>query len=141
MSVTQHIELKSDLTELAKLADAADAFCDANQVPDPDRFAVQVALEEVATNIINHGYQDNHDHTFSIDLSTDAHGLTLVATDNAPAFDPLATPEVDTNAPIEDREIGGLGVHLLKNLMQESSYERRGDQNVLTLTRHLSSHA
>ena len=59
--------------------------------------------------------------------------MTAVVTDDAPHYDPLARPPVDTSLPLEERPIGGLGVHLFKTLAQAARYERRGGQNVLTL--------
>jgi anti-sigma regulatory factor (Ser/Thr protein kinase) len=64
--------------------------------------------------------------------------VTVIARDDAPAYDPLARAEVDTSLALEDRPVGGLGVHLVKKLMQEARYERRDDTNVLTLVRHIT---
>lgn len=135
MSAATTIILASDLTELPRLADAADAFCDAQAVPDHDRFALQIVIEEVATNIIKHGFRGESGHRFSLTLSAVPDAVTVVACDTAPAYNPLARPEVDTTLDLADRPIGGLGVHLVKKMMPLAHYERRDDQNILTLTR------
>jgi anti-sigma regulatory factor (Ser/Thr protein kinase) len=59
--------------------------------------------------------------------------VRAIVTDIAPAYDPLARPEVDTKLPLDERPIGGLGVHLVKNLMTSTQYEWRDGQNVLSM--------
>lgn len=136
--VVAAVDLKTDLSELTVLAGAVDRFCDSAAVPDADRFALQVALEETVVNIINHGFKHQPGHAIHIALSAGDGAVTVVTKDDAPAYDPLARPEVDTSQPIEERPVGGLGVHLIKKLMQEARYERRDETNILTLVRHLT---
>jgi anti-sigma regulatory factor (Ser/Thr protein kinase) len=136
--VVAAIELKTELNELPRLAKEVDRFCDSVAASDPDRFALQVALEEVVMNVINHGFKGQPGHAVHINLSSDERAVTVVARDDAPAYDPLARAEVDTSLALEDRPVGGLGVHLVKKLMQEARYERRDDTNVLTLVRHIT---
>ncbi len=127
--------LANDLAEIPRLADFVEAFCAPLDPPTKDLFALQLALEEAVTNVIHHGYTDGGTHTFSVALARDGRRVTAVLTDDAPAYDPLARKEVDTAVPWAEREIGGLGVHLLKKLMDSAHYERRADRNVLTLVR------
>lgn len=132
----QTITLRNELAEIARLAEFVDAFCAPIQPSDQDRLSLHLLLEEAATNVINHGYRDGQPHTFTVSLAfTAEERITAVITDTAPAFDPLARPPVDTSRPLEEREIGGLGVHLLKRLTDYSHYERKDGKNVLTLER------
>lgn len=97
--------------------------------------SLHLVLEELVTNVINHGYIDGQSHTFTVALSAGPDRLvTAVITDDAPAFDPLGCAAIDTSLPLEDRPIGGLGVHLVKNLARSAHYERRNGKNILTLT-------
>lgn len=132
----QVLTLRNDLAEIPRLAEFIDAFCAPLQASDNDRMSLHLVLEEAVTNVINHGYTDGQPHTFTVALAALADDrVRAVLTDDAVAFDPLARPAVDVNAPLEERPIGGLGVHLLKKLTDYSHYERRDGRNVLTLER------
>ncbi|HYD83499.1 MAG TPA: ATP-binding protein [Opitutus sp.] len=138
MSVTTlTLTLRNDLAEIPRLAAAVEAFCEPLEPTPKAAMAVQLALEEIVTNVINHGYTDGQPHTFTVDLTADDGRVILVVTDDASAYDPLARPDVDTSLPLEQREIGGLGVHLVKKLMDRAHYERRDGHNILTLERSL----
>jgi anti-sigma regulatory factor (Ser/Thr protein kinase) len=130
----QTITLKNDRTELPRLAAFIDAFCQPLGPAQEDLMSFHLALEEAVTNVIHHGYLDGKPHEFKVDLSAAPGGrVTAVVTDDAPAFDPVARPPVDTSLPLEERAIGGLGVHLIINLMDSVRYERRDGRNILTL--------
>ncbi len=132
----QTLTLRNELAELTRLAEFIDAFCAPLHPTEKDVMAFQLALEEAVTNVINHGYHDGQPHTFTVSLAVAPDDrVTSVVTDDAPAFDPLARPPVDTSAPLEERAIGGLGVHLVKKLMDHCHYERRDGKNILTLER------
>jgi serine/threonine-protein kinase RsbW len=133
----QTITLKNDMEEIPRLADFVDAFVDPLPATQKDRMALQLALEELVTNVIKHGYADGQPHAFTVALATAGDRVTAVVDDDAPAYDPLARAEVDTSLPLEDRPIGGLGVHLVKKLMSAAHYERRDGRNILTLERVL----
>ena len=133
---SQTITLANDLADLTKLAEFIDTFCEPLNPTPNDVMAFQLALEEAATNVMTHGYDDGQPHTFTVSLAADAaHRITAVITDDARAYDPLARPPVDINVPLEERAIGGLGVHLVKKLMDVARYERRDGKNILTLER------
>ncbi|MEI6340307.1 MAG: ATP-binding protein [Verrucomicrobiota bacterium] len=73
--------------------------------------------------------------TFTVTHSSVSDRIRAVITDDAPAYDPLAGGKVDTSIPLEDRAIGGLGVHLAKKLMNVSLYERIDGKKILTIDR------
>lgn len=133
------LTLTNHLDEIPRLADAVEAFCEPFEPSAKDLLSLQLALEEIITNIVNHGYTDGRPHTFTVALSGVPGCIQAVITDDAPAYDPLARAEVDTSLPLEERPIGGLGVHLVKKLMDVSHYERRDGKNILTIERRLHS--
>ncbi len=135
------LSLTNKRAELRRLAAWVDEFATTLDLREPMRGELQVALEEVASNVIKHGFRDGATHTFTVALSADADCVTAVVTDDAPAFDPLARAEVDIALPLEARPIGGLGIHLVRHLMDDVAYERRGARNVLTLRRRRGSTA
>jgi serine/threonine-protein kinase RsbW len=133
----QIITLRNDLAEIPRLAEFFDAFCAPLVATPKDVFALHLALEEAVVNVINHGYADGKLHTFTVELAAAERRVTVIVTDDAPAYDPLSRAEVDVTLPLEDRPIGGLGVHLVKKLMDSAHYERRDGRNILTLVRTL----
>lgn len=130
----QILTLRNDLAEIPRLADAVAAFCAPLDPSPKDLMGLQLVLEELVTNVINHGYADGQPHTFTVSLSLEGRQVTAVIDDDAPAFDPLARAEVDTTLPLDQRPIGGLGVHLVKKLTQRAHYERRNGHNILSVT-------
>lgn len=131
----QLLPLTSSLEEIPRVADAVEAFCGPLEPGPRDLHALQLALEEAVTNVISHGYGGRPGHAFTLELRREGRRVTAVLTDDAPAYDPLARAEVDVHAPLAERGIGGLGVHLVKKLMDSAAYERRDGRNVLTLAR------
>lgn len=132
----QTITLRNELAELERLAQFIDTFFAPLQPTEKDRMAFQLSLEEAVTNVINHGFKDGETHAFTVALSHSAGDrVTAIVTDDAVPYDPLARPPVDTSAPLQEREIGGLGVHLVKKLMDHCHYARREGKNILTLER------
>jgi anti-sigma regulatory factor (Ser/Thr protein kinase) len=128
------ITLRNDRAEIPRLAAFIDSFCRTLGPAQEDLMSFHLALEEAVTNVIHHGYVDGQSHEFTVSLAAAPGGLvTAVVSDDAPAFDPVARPPVDTSLPLEERPIGGLGVHLIKNLMDSVRYERREGRNILTL--------
>ncbi len=135
-SASQLLTLTNDLAEIPRLAEAVEVFCEPFAPSMKDLLAIQLALEETVTNVINHGYKEHPagTRTFTVELAAPTPDrIRATITDEAPAYDPLARPEVDVSLPIEERPIGGLGVHLVKKLMHHASYERRDGKNVLVL--------
>lgn len=137
LSRPQTLTLRNDLAELTPLAAFIDAFLAPLHADEQDVLAFQLSLEELATNVINHGYRDGGEHAFTVAFSAEGGRVTAVVTDDAPAFDPLARPPVDIHAPLEERAIGGLGIHLVKKFMDDVRYEHRDGRNVLALVRTL----
>jgi len=96
---------------------------------------IQVAAEEALVNVISYAYPDDGG---DVEISCDAkgaEGLVIEIIDWGIPFDPLSLPEPDIEAPPEEREVGGLGIHIMRNIMDEVSYKREGDRNILTLVK------
>jgi|SRR5665213_2029157 len=130
----QTLILKNDVDEIPRLAEFVDSFCRSLGPAPKALFSLHVALEEAVTNVIRHGYQDGLPHRFTLALMVAPGGrLKAILTDDAPPYDPMARPPVDTSLPFEQRPIGGLGVHLVKTLMDSVRYERRDGNNILTM--------
>jgi anti-sigma regulatory factor (Ser/Thr protein kinase) len=97
---------------------------------------MQLAAEEVLVNIINYAYPGRTGDVEIRLMLEESKGLKVEVIDSGIPFNPLARPEPDINAPIEQRNIGGLGVYLLRRLMNEITYKREGERNILTFTKY-----
>jgi anti-sigma regulatory factor (Ser/Thr protein kinase) len=106
---------------------------------EEDLHDLEVILEEVVTNIMKYGGIDHAAEACHIDLAIQGSILRITISDYGNPFDPLAQEVVDTGKPIEERPIGGLGIHFVKNLTSTQHYEYREGRNILTLTKVLHS--
>lgn len=131
---TQQLTLTNDLAELPRVVAWVDAFCQSMNAGAKDLSSLHLALEEIITNVITHGYRNGAAHVFDVKLeAVSADRIRATVIDDAPAFNPLARAELDTSLALEDRPVGGLGVHLVKKLMDACLYERRDDRNVFAV--------
>lgn len=99
---------------------------------------IQVAAEEALVNVISYAYPDGGGNVEIRCNAKGPEGLMIEIIDRGIPFDPLSLPEPDIEAPPEEREIGGLGIHIMRNIMDEVSYKRDGDRNILTLTKYIN---
>jgi len=128
------IRLSNQLSEMDRLFEELEAFLDKTEVPPRPRFNLNLAVDEFVSNAINHGYPDGRAGEIAIHAVHRGDRLDVTLSDDSDAFDPLDAPEPDIDASIEDRRIGGLGVHLVRKLADAFSYRHEGGRNVLFLT-------
>ena len=96
-------------------------------------YKVNLALEELVINIMDYGFAEG-DHEIDITVISEDHRLTIEIADSGKPFDPLQdAPVPDVEAPMEERPIGGLGIYLVRNMMDDMQYRREGDRNYLTM--------
>ena len=108
-------------------------------LPAAAAFPFELALDEVFMNVVMHGTTpDGSPREVSVLLRHAGSAVTMVMEDDGPAFDPLTLDAPDIDAPIEDRELGGLGVFLVRELMDELSYAYTGTHNQLTMRKVVS---
>lgn len=98
---------------------------------------LNLALEEAATNVILYAYPQGTDGTLEITASCENGALTFVMADSGKPFDPTARPPVDITARAEDRPIGGLGIHLVLEIMDKVLYTYDNGQNILTMIKNI----
>ena len=95
---------------------------------------LNLSLDELITNIVSYGYRDSDEHEIRVTMTEQSGSLVVVLEDDGMAFDPFTdAPEPDLEAGVEERPIGGLGVYLVKTLMDEVAYERLDGRNRITL--------
>src|SRR5262245_44976784 len=134
MSVT----LANDRSEVEKLGRLVEAFGEAHGLPPESIFSVNLALDEVVTNIIRYAYNDNgQPHPILVRLAVEEGVLAAQVEDDGRAFNPLEAPAPDIDATIEERPIGGLGIHLVRSMMDSVEYRRDDGRNVFTMKKRL----
>jgi anti-sigma regulatory factor (Ser/Thr protein kinase) len=134
MKVKRSLCIESDLSELERLHDAVAELGEVGNWPPNLVYQVNLVLEELIVNTMNYGYDDDERHEIEIALTSDADVFTVEIIDDGHAFNPLSdAPEPDLDAEIADRPIGGLGIHLMRVMMDEVHYQREQDKNYLTL--------
>lgn len=132
------IILANEISEIAKLnAFIEDIGEEFSLTPDVV-FNLTLVLEEAVVNIINYAYpKEDHESIFLSAKMKDG-SIVLVLTDTGKEFDPTMAPEADVTLSAEDREIGGLGIFLIRQIMNEVKYERIDGKNVLTLEKKVN---
>ena len=132
-----HLTLHNDIEEIPLLADFVDEVCEEAGTDVSLAMSINLALEEAVTNSMLYGYPEGSVGLVEIEGGVDGSTLTFVISDSGVAFDPTQQAEADVTLGVEERPIGGLGIYLVREIMDEVRYERVGDRNVLTLSKQL----
>lgn len=135
------LELRATLEELGRAAVAVRAHCETRGVAREPTDDLLLGLDEVAANIIRHGYRGDPGGSITVRLRIERDAMTLEIHDQAPAFNPLETAPPNLDAPLDERPVGGLGLYLARSVVDGMAYERVGDENRLRLTRSLARRA
>lgn len=128
------LKLKNDVQELGKLAEFLERLGEEWNIPPKTIMSVNLTLEEAVSNIIFYAFQDTAVHQIEIEFQLFDDSLEMILSDDGKPFNPLIHTDPDTSLPLEERPIGGLGILLIKKLMDEISYERIENKNQMTLT-------
>lgn len=129
------IALKNDLKEMGRLLDDVETWGKEHGLPEKVIFDLHLVLDEIFTNIVHYGYEDGGEHEVLIDVALEAGEVQVRIEDDAREFNPLERPDPDLGVPLEERKVGGLGIYLVRRLMDEVEYAREGGKNVLSLRR------
>src|SRR5882724_11766827 len=133
------ITLRGEHAELTRLQAFADEFAQECSLPDDERLRLLVILEELFTNTVTHGHGP-HSAGGSITVAPGwrTGRLRISFVDDGLPFDPLAFGTPDLDAAGEERPIGGLGIHIVRSLVDHARYRRQGSRNHLHLVRHIA---
>jgi serine/threonine-protein kinase RsbW len=132
-------KLKNSTSELDTLCRNLENFGNTLGLTKKCLFQINLALDELFTNIISYGYRDEAEHWVKIAISHENGTVVIRIEDTGMPFNPDAAEDPDTIHDIEKCPVGGLGIHLIKKLMDEILYERCGDKNVLTLKKNITA--
>ncbi|MHB8883835.1 MAG: ATP-binding protein [Methylovirgula sp.] len=128
------VEIDNDIAEIARVCSLIDSFAQQHRLPEAIVFHMKLAIDELLTNIISYGFQDGGRHKISVSMSLetdDNEGNRLAAEiiDDGVAFDPLSRATPDLSQSVADREIGGLGIHFIRSVMDQVKYHRFEGRN------------
>ena len=132
------VTLKNDVAEIERLSQIIEAFGEDHNLPADFVYAVNLALDEVLTNTISYGYADGAEHEIFVRVTLEE-ALVAEVRDDARPFNPLEAPPADVASPLSERQVGGLGIHLARTLMDEMEWRREGDKNVLIMRKRFAS--
>ena len=135
MAGPTEILLLNRIEELPRLQQALDAFAEKHGLERKVLIELNLILEELVTNVIYHGYEDDAEHQITIGLALDAGRLRIEVEDDGRYFDPRDVPPPDVEASLEERPCGGLGLHLVRSLVDELKYHRSDGRNLLVLVK------
>ena len=131
------LHLTNRLSEIPPSAERIKAFCTRQGVASSAIFAINVSLEELLSNTMSYGYADDRDHEIVVQIWREDADLVIDIADDARGFDPTQVAPPDLDGPPDQRPIGGLGIHLVRNMMDRMEYRRDGQQNRLLLRKRI----
>ena len=133
----EQLTFKNEEQELNRVAEFMEGVCDELQLDMHLAMKIQVAMEEMVTNVIFYAYPPGTSADITLTAESDGKEVTFVLSDTGKPFDPTAKEDADLDVNPMDREQGGMGILIVKNIMNEVSYERLGEMNQLTMKKKL----
>lgn len=133
------IVLPNDIERIPELSEFIETFCDQQMVDISLAMSVNLALEEAVVNVMTYAYPEGVVGEVTVEAMAEDNCLTFTLIDSGTPFDPTAQAEVDTTLSAEERPIGGLGIHLVRQIMDDVQYQYKDGQNILTLTKKFNS--
>jgi serine/threonine-protein kinase RsbW len=131
--------LHNDVSELTRVQLLLESLEAAGTLPAALLMPLNLVLEEALTNIIFYAYEPGTSNDIKLELTIYADHLDLTLTDSGKPFDPTASPDPDVNLSAEERPIGGLGIFLIRKLMDDVNYQRQNEHNILTMSKKIPS--
>jgi serine phosphatase RsbU (regulator of sigma subunit)/anti-sigma regulatory factor (Ser/Thr protein kinase) len=132
------IDIGNDLQAIEGVTEQFMDFARQNDIVPKVTTPICMALDDLLANIISYGYLDDSHHLISIKVSLVRDSVVVVITDDGLPFNPFTREGPDTELSLEEREIGGLGIFLVKNVIDETHYKRHVNKNVITLVKKLT---
>ncbi|MFL6797268.1 MAG: ATP-binding protein [Xanthobacteraceae bacterium] len=133
---SRELRIANQIEEIERVAALVDEFGEQNRISNEILVAVNVSLDEVINNIISYGYEDSGHHDIVVRLSLlKGASVEVIVEDDGKPFNPLSVPAPDLR--VKPRQIGGVGLHFVRKLMDHLEYARCGEINQLRLTKSI----
>lgn len=133
MSEPLELRIRNRAEDLSPAMEAISRWLESREAFAGAEYLALLAVEELVTNCIKYGYDDTLVHWIHIGIRLSADELLVSIRDDGHPFDPRSLPEPNTDLPVEERPIGGLGIHLLRNLFDALDYSRVDGHNLVVL--------
>jgi sigma-B regulation protein RsbU (phosphoserine phosphatase) len=130
-----NVKIKNQITELAVVEEKFEAFCLEHDIPDLARQQVSMILDELLNNVVNYAYRDEDEHIIEVEFVLSVNRLVIAVRDDGVPFNPFALDPPNIAQSLDESEIGGLGIYLVRNVMDEYMYNRHIGRNVVTLVK------
>jgi serine/threonine-protein kinase RsbW len=132
----QSVQFSAKFEYLDEIREFVGDIARAGGFGDKDVYNIQLAADEAASNIIEHAYEGVSDGVLELSCGVKGNAITIILVDHGESFDPSEIPMPDLKADLSDRKIGGLGIFLMRKLMDEVRYEIKPNKNnILTMTK------
>ena len=139
--MTRTIEFTNDVSQVTRLAEWIELLAEDWQLPASCTFQLNLALEEALVNVIDYAYPSQTDMPIRLKAEklTDENSVRFVLEDDGIPFDPTKAEAPDITLSAEERQIGGLGIFIVNEMMAEVEYQRLDDKNILTMVYAIQS--
>ena len=128
---------RNQRSEIRRLGELAEQFGAGERLSEEDVMTINLVLDEMVANIIENAYDDDGEHEIHVSLARDGDTLTIRIEDDGRPFDPVQAPPPDLDLPLEERPVGGLGIHIVRSVMDGVDYQRQHGRNILTMRKTL----
>lgn len=136
MTYSVDVTIRNNVSEIAVVRDALDGLANELEIPAGALIELQVAVDEIVSNVIKYSWSDGGDHEVLVQILVSATGVSLDIFDDGQPFDPRQAPPPTTPPPGQRPRPGGVGIQLAKKLVDELAYERVGGRNHTRLTKN-----
>ena len=133
----RHLVLHNDIQQIPQLAEFVEKVADEAKIDQGLAMSINLALEEAVTNVIMYAYPEGSDGLVDVEAIIREKSLDFIVSDDGIAFDPTAAEEADITLGVEDRPIGGLGIFLVRKIMDSVTYERTNGKNILSMHKNI----
>lgn len=135
------LTVKNRIEDLLRVNSIFESFATQHDIGGRLRYHLLVSIEEILTNIIKYGFDEQGVHPIHITFRLVLENVEMEFEDRGREFNPLEVDEPNLETAIEDRQLGGLGIHLVKKMVDVAQYRREGDRNILLLRKSKTSPA
>ncbi|MCH2043198.1 MAG: ATP-binding protein [Saprospiraceae bacterium] len=135
ITYSKEIIVTNEISSIEYVADQFTAHCQTDSIDPKVIIKVNVVFDELLSNIIKYSYEEEGAHPIYVDFGYDDGRLNIQIRDKGLPFNPFHVTPPDFSVPLEERTIGGLGIYLVKNLMDTYQYERINQENVVTMSK------